>query len=481
MRAFAVKPGRTSNPKGPIMVNDVHKTTAEGLEVFPVLLAGGSGTRLWPVSRTQAPKQLAAFGGRLSLLQETIQRLSPALDPDKVIIVCGEDHRLDSDDHLASLGIAPQNKIIGEPLGRNTAPAILLAVLKILAINNLSDALFFIFPADHVIQDVNQFHNRIAQAIQLAMEGNLVTFGIQPAYPETGYGYIEGSIPVSNGGLKIKRFVEKPDLKTAKSYIDAGNFFWNSGMFAFSGSAIIKEFQTHQPEMFAQMKAILEIGGPISKEAYERLENLAFDVAIMEKTSNGVVLPSEFGWSDIGSWKSLHEYLPKDENGNALIGDVLCQNTYNSLLFSKNRLVASNDLSNIVLVETPDAVFVSNLESSRDVKEIVTRLKQQDRPEHRTHLIEKHPWGTIKYLEESTKETVVRITIKSGECYTCDPVPMGRVYINILAGDCLIGHTLADKHLKTGESLTLYIQSAYLIKNNSDLEALLIITHQKEI
>ncbi len=462
------------------MVNDEPKPLSNGLAVFPVLLAGGSGTRLWPVSRNQAPKQLAAFGSRLSLLQETIQRLSPALNTDNVLIVCGQDHRLDSADHLAALGITPQDKIIGEPVGRNTAPAILLAVLKILADNKISDAIFFIFPADHVIADITQFHHRIAQATQLAIKGNLVTFGIKPEYPETGYGYIEGSIPVTDGGLKIKRFVEKPDLKTAQSYIDAGNFFWNSGMFAFSGSAIINEFQVHQPKMFTQMEAIVNMGEPISIDAYACLQNLAFDVAIMEKTLNGVVLPSEFGWSDVGSWKSLHEYLPKDENGNALLGDVLCQNTHNSLLFSKSRLVTSNDLSDIVLVETPDAVFVSNLETSRDVKEIVTRLKQQNRPEYRAHLSEKNAWGSVKFLEKSANETVIRVTIKPGKTYTCDPAPKGRVYINILTGDCRLGYNQVDQILGTGFSVSMDTPSAYLIKNDSDQDALLIIIHQME-
>ena len=462
------------------MANDACQTSTDSLAVFPVLLAGGSGTRLWPVSRAQAPKQLAAFGSPLSLLQETIQRLSPSLNTDNLLIVCGQDHLLDSADHLAALGIAPQDKIIAEPVGRNTAPAILLAVLKILADNKLRDAIIFIFPADHVIADVSQFHHRIAQATQLAIKGMLVTFGIKPEYPETGYGYIEGSIPLSDGGLKIKRFVEKPDLKTAQSYIDAGNFFWNSGMFAFSGSALIKEFQVHQPKMLTQMEAIVNTGETISRDAYESLQSLAFDVAIMEKTRNGAVLPSEFGWSDVGSWKSLQEYLPKDENGNALVGDVLCQNTHNSLLFSKSRLVTSNDLSDIVLVETPDAVFVSNLETSRDVKEIANHLKQQNRPEYRVHLVEKKVWGSIKLLEKSSNETVIRITIKPGKTYTCDPATKGRVYINILAGDCRLGYNQVDQILGAGNSVSMDTPSAYLIKNDSNQDALLIITHQME-
>jgi len=462
------------------MANDAPEIGATKPAIFPVLLAGGSGTRLWPVSRTLSPKQLAGFGSDRSLLQETIRRLSPALNTDNVLIVCGQDHCLESGDHLDALGIDPRDKIIGEPVGRNTAPAILLAVLKLRAFFQRNDAIIFIFPADHVIENVARFHQRITQAIQLAQAGYLVTFGIQPDYPETGYGYIEAGLPLTDGGLKIRRFVEKPDLKTAQRYIDAGNFFWNSGMFAFSVSAIVKEFQTHQPDMFTQMEAIVGPGETISRDAYERLENLPFDVAIMEKTRNGVVLPSEIGWSDIGSWKSLQEYLPKDKNGNAIIGDVFCQNTHNSLLFSNSRFIASNDLSDIVLVETPDAIFVSNLETSRDVKEIVTHLKQQDRPELQNHLLEKHPWGTVKYLAKSANETVMRVTIKRDKTYRCDATRKARVYINLLAGKCLLGHNQADQQLDTGDSASMQTSSPYTLKNIYDQEASLIITHQTE-
>ena len=462
------------------MANDAPKTFADTLTIFPVLLAGGSGTRLWPLSRTQVPKQLVGFGSQLSLLQETIQRLSPALNTDNMLVVCGEDHRLNTDDHLTALGITPQNKTIGEPVGRNTAPAILLAVLKILAETKLNDGIFFIFPADHVIRDIKLFHHRITQATRLAQKGKLVTFGIQPEYPETGYGYIQGGESVTDGGLKIKRFVEKPDLKTAQSYIDAGNFYWNSGMFAFSATTILKEYRQHQSKMVTQMEAIVKKGDPIALTDYKRLDNLAFDVAIMEKTTKGVVLPSDFGWSDIGSWKSLYQYLPKDHNGNALVGDVHCQNVQNSMLLSKNRLVAANDIADIVLVETPDAIFVSNLETSRDVKKIVSNLKEKDRPEHRVHILETHAWGSVKILEKSTDATVVRITIKPGKTYVCHPAPKGRVYINILAGDCRLGCVQADRLVNAGDSVSLDIQSEYLIENKSDHDALLIITHLLE-
>jgi len=318
------------------MANNAHKASADDLAVFPVLLAGGSGTRLWPVSRTKTPKQLVELSGETSLLQESIQRLTPLLNLDNVRVVCGEGHHNESAEHMAALGISTQKKIIGEPIGRNTAPAIILAVLTILNQEKLDDAVFIILPADHVIRNVPQFHRQLSAAIRLSESGQLVTFGIQPEYPETGYGYIEAQTSLAAGGFSIRRFVEKPDIKTAQTYINAGNFYWNSGMFAFSGRVILEEFKALQPAMLRQMIAIVQQGDPISLEAYERLENISFDVAIMEKTTRAVVLPSDFGWSDIGTWKSLHDYLPKDTVGNVVFGDVVAHDTRNSLLIAKD-------------------------------------------------------------------------------------------------------------------------------------------------
>ena len=290
------------------------------LMIIPVLLAGGSGTRLWPISRAQAPKQLAEIGTKKSLLQETIQRLHPMLCLDNVRVVCGESHCSESSDHLTAIGLRTKNKIIREPIGRNTAPAILLAVLKVLNQARLDDALFIMLPADHAIGDVDGFHDSIGKAIQLAQKGYIVTFGIQPDYPETGFGYIEAKKPVSGGGLTIARFAEKPAIETARAYIEAGNFFWNSGMFAFTAATILKEFRLFEPDMVTKMEAIIKKGDPISKRAYQKLPSISFDVAIMEKTDRGVVLPSAFGWSDIGTWNALHAYLPNNSDGNVIAG-----------------------------------------------------------------------------------------------------------------------------------------------------------------
>ncbi len=384
-------------------------------DIFPVLLAGGSGTRLWPVSRELYPKQLASFIETDSLIQGTIRRLDPVLDDNLVRIVCGHEHYHETGKQLIDIGLRPEGKIIPEPCGRNTAPAILLALLTILKENK--NAVLFIFPADHVIGNVKEFHERLIQAADLAHKGVIVTFGIQPTYPETGYGYIEGEGKVQSGGLTIKRFVEKPDLDTAKTYLRAGNFYWNSGMFAFNGAIMLEEYKKLAPELTQMMSALVDSDRPISAEQYQKLPNISFDYAIMEKTARGVVLPADLGWNDIGSWKSLYDFLPKDENHNVLDGDVVARHTTNCFILGHDRLIATNHLDHTVVVETPDSVFVSDLDNSREVKEIVAVLKHQDRKEYRKHNTETHQWGRSTTLEDKNDLTIIKRLVFPGSVY----------------------------------------------------------------
>jgi len=386
-------------------------TSKKELNVYPVLLAGGSGSRLWPISRELYPKQLVNLVGDDSLVQNTIKRLSPVLKTDKVRVVCGEDHFFEISRHLEEMDLPSDDKVISEPCGRNTAPAILLGVLEIL--KKEKDAIILIFPSDHVISNLEEFHKRLQTAISLAKANYIVTFGIQPDYPETGYGYIEGAKKVKGSGLAIKRFVEKPDEKTAKKYLKAGNFFWNSGMFAFKASALVKEFKTYESEMLKSLQTMVSKGA-VTLEDYAKLPDKSIDYAIMEKTKKGVVLPSDFGWSDIGSWKSLYDFLPKGDGENVIEGDVICQNTTNCFIRGDNRLVVANDLENIVIVETPDTVFVSDLEQSKNVKSIVQDLKRQGRKEYKSHVTVYRPWGTYTILEENSTSKIKRIVVYPG-------------------------------------------------------------------
>lgn len=388
---------------------------SDSLKVYPVLLAGGSGTRLWPISRTASPKQLARLIGKTSLIQSTALRLLPVMEPACLRVVCGEAHAHEIQMDMAAIGVDSPEMIIAEPCGRNTAPAILLTVLKIL--EKEKDAVIFIFPADHIIGDETAFHERILAAKALALDGWIATFGIAPAYPETGYGYIEASDEPAGEGFRIARFVEKPDLETAQQYVKAGNFYWNSGMFAFRASVMKNQFALFKPEMLADMEQMLADGGEaISIADYETLESVSIDYAVMEVTDKGVILPSSFGWSDIGSWKSIYDFVPKDEQGNVLLqGDVLLLETRNCLVMGQERLIAVNRLNNIAVVETPDAIFVSDLEHSRDAKHFVEMLKEKNRREYRCHTRKNQPWGYVKTLDQAEGQLVRRIVVLPGK------------------------------------------------------------------
>ena len=392
----------------------VHKTNKK-TSVYAVLLAGGTGTRLWPVSRELYPKQLVKFIGADSLVQSTIKRLKPVLDTENVRIVCGEEHFHETARHMAEIGVQAKGKIIREPCGRNTAPAILLAILNILKID--PDAVLCVFPADHVIRDVKSFHKKLKTAINLAEAGYIVTFGIKPNYPETGYGYIEGSKKIFDEALAIKRFVEKPDKATAKKYVKAGNFYWNSGMFTFKASVMLDEFKTFQPKLLKKMEELVSTKDKIIKERYQQLPDVAFDYAIMEKTEKGVVLPSDFGWSDIGSWKSLYDFLPKDKNNNVIDGDVIAKDTKNCFIMGHERLIATNHLDNMVVIETPDSVFVSDIVNSRDVKSIVAQLKEKGRKEYHEHKTVHHPWGILTVLEEKDDYMIAKLIVYPGSIF----------------------------------------------------------------
>jgi len=418
--------------------------------VYAVLLAGGSGTRLWPVSRELFPKQLVSFFGKDSLVQNTIRRLPPVIPKEQIRVVCGQEHFHEISRHMEDIGVTAEGKVLCEPCGRNTAPAILLAIKHIRQMD--PDAVIFVFPADHVIRDVERFQDCLRDAIRLAEAGYIVTFGITPHYPETGYGYIEGAEPIAEGGLHIRRFVEKPDLKTAQEYLEAGNFFWNSGMFAFSGRVMEDEFQHLCPELFGAMDALAISGQGISEEAYAGLPNISVDYAVMEKTQKGAVLPSDFGWSDIGSWKSLYDFLPKDSDGNVISGDVVTQHTLDCFIMGYERLIATSHIRNMVVVETPDSVFVSDMPNSRDVKAIVTRLKEKGREETQRHRTAHYPWGNRTLLEHNTGYRAERVIVYPGARLDCASGQGTITHLIILKGEAEFCKEDGSRILNSGEN-----------------------------
>ncbi|MFC1856397.1 mannose-1-phosphate guanylyltransferase/mannose-6-phosphate isomerase [Thermodesulfobacteriota bacterium] len=435
-------------------------------DVYPILLAGGIGTRLWPVSRELYPKQLVNFMGKDSLVQNTVKRLMPAIDIQRIRIVCGKEHFHEIARHLEDIGVDSEGKIVCEPCGRNTAPAILLGVCHLL--REEKDAVLCIFPADHVIRDVTGFHEKLRSAVRLAEEGYIVTFGIKPHYPETGYGYIEGDQEISEGALSIKRFVEKPDRKTAEAYLEAGNFFWNSGMFAFKMSVILEEFKILAPELLKTMGAVLENEKALTKDAYESLPDISFDYAIMEKTEKGAVLPSDFGWSDIGSWKSLYDFFSKDENRNVIDGDVISNDTTGCFIMGRKRLIATNHLQNMVIVETPDSVFVSDLENSRDVKSIVAKLKEKGREEHHRHATQYHSWGSSTMIEKKEFYSVIRINLYPQAFYAEKIDPSISRHLFVIRGAGILRTAGEVIRLKKGDAAIVQGKTSVRIENTEN-------------
>jgi len=440
--------------------------------VYAILLAGGTGTRLWPVSRQLYPKQLVKFIGDDSLVQSTIKRLSPVVDIGNVRIVCGEQHFHETARHIQDIGLQADGKIICEPSGRNTAPAILLAVLHTLIVEK--DAVLCVFPADHVIGNIERFHERLKAAIRLADQGYIVTFGITPIYAETGYGYVEGAAVISEGALRVKRFVEKPDRKTAQQYIKAGNFFWNSGMFAFKASVIMDEFRAWQPDLLEQMNAMFDPDRPITKAEYDRLPDISIDYAVMEKTNQGVVLPSDFGWSDIGSWKSLYDFLPKDTNRNVIDGDVIANNTQGCFILGSDRLIAVNHIEDTVVIETPDSIFVSDIDHSRDVKSIVTRLKEKGRKEYYQHRTVHYPWGSRAWLEQKEDFSVARLMVYPASTLQTEMEAPAAMHLIVVKGAARVTAAGGPHNLNQGMSIVVTEKGPVSVENTGDQPVYLI-------
>ncbi|HCC82655.1 MULTISPECIES: mannose-1-phosphate guanylyltransferase/mannose-6-phosphate isomerase [unclassified Methylophaga] len=383
--------------------------------MIPVILSGGSGSRLWPLSRKNKPKQFLTLFGDSSMFQSTLTRLNGLESLEAPLIVCNNEHRFMVAEQLQEIGLEA-NGIILEPCARNTAPAIALAALK--AMENGEDPLLLILAADHLISDVAVFHKAIQQAQILAEQDKLVTFGIQPQSAHTGYGYIEAE--EKSKPSSVKRFIEKPDLATAESYLSAGNFFWNSGMFLFKASAYIKELARFSPEMLSSCKQSLEKAVidldfvRVDPELFEQSPSDSIDYAVMEKTDKAMVVPLDAGWSDVGSWSSLWEAFTRDADQNVLIGDVLVENVHNAYIHSENRLVTVLGLDDVIVVETHDAVMVAHKDQAQKVKTIVEELTRQNRKEVITHRKCYRPWGNYDSVDMGDRFQVKRILVNPG-------------------------------------------------------------------
>lgn len=388
--------------------------------LIPVILAGGSGTRLWPLSRELYPKQLLPLMGETTLLQNTLLRISGLEDMSPPIILCNENHRFLVAEQLRAINVIPLS-IILEPVGRNTAPAIATAAL--FALSKDKDAVLLVLPADHHIGDTETFRNGIQAALHFAKAGHLITFGVYPTAPETGYGYIRKGETVSSlsfQAMRIGEFVEKPDRDTAEKYIDSGAYFWNSGMFVFKASAILKELENLAPRIVQSCREAKEKGSEdldffrLDKEAFSACPSDSIDYAVMEKTQKGLIIPLSSGWNDLGSFDSLWEVQEKDADGNVSIGDVLVQDVRRSYLHSTSRLLAAIGIENHVVVETPDAVLISPWDRVQEVKGIVQKLKEGNREEALCHRRVYRPWGSYESISCDKRFQVKRIVVKPG-------------------------------------------------------------------
>jgi mannose-1-phosphate guanylyltransferase/mannose-1-phosphate guanylyltransferase/mannose-6-phosphate isomerase len=424
--------------------------------MIPVILSGGSGTRLWPYSRSLYPKQFLPLASELTMLQETLHRLKDSSSNEAPIIVCNSDHRFMVAEQIRAQHIGHAS-IILEPCARNTAPAVALAALH--ARSAGIDPVLLVLPADHVIADTAAFHRAMAIAETAANNNMLVTFGIVPSHAETGYGYIRAT--GKDDVLEVAEFVEKPDLATAQAYVDSGNYYWNSGMFAFKASVFLAELARFAPDMLAACEKSMQQAVNdldfirVNEEAFAACPDNSIDYAVMEKTARAVVIPLEANWSDVGSWLALWEIAAKDSNGNACRGDVLTHNSRDNYIQSDKKLIATIGIDHLVIVETDDAILVASKNQVQDVKAIVGTLKAQNRSETRIHRKVYRPWGYYDSIDNGERFQVKRIVVTPGQKLSLQKHHHRAEHWIVVSGTALV--TRGDEEILLAENQSTYI------------------------
>jgi mannose-1-phosphate guanylyltransferase/mannose-6-phosphate isomerase len=391
--------------------------------LIPIILSGGSGTRLWPVSRESFPKPFMKLGGESSLLQRTLGRCLPVAEAGRVAIVTNHEYAFKTREEVDRLPAA-RGKVVTqllEPMGRNTAPAIAVAALWAEQVS--PGATLLVLPADHLIPDEAAFQRTARQAAEAAADGAMVLFGIRPTSPEPGFGYLELAPAAGDGPQQVLRFIEKPDVARAQQFLQAGNFYWNSGMFCFRAAAILAALERHAPDVAAQARAAWEASLPgasdekvtLAAEAFARCRDVSIDYAVMEKADDVVALPASFSWSDIGSWKAVSEQYPPDEQGNTTLGEAMFVDSRGTHVQSEDRLVAAVGVDNLLIVDTPDALLVASKAASQQVKDVVARLRLRDHDAVKLHRTVARPWGTYTVLQEGPRFKIKRIEVKPGQ------------------------------------------------------------------
>ena len=440
-----------------------------------IILAGGSGSRLWPVSRSMRPKQFLNIHDESSMLRNTISRLN-LLDINSITVICNEEHRFFVSDQLQ--GINLEKKIITEPVGRNTAPAITLA-----ALSNKEERLMLILPADHVIDNTDKFNKILIQATSIANDNKLVTFGIVPNEPNTGYGYIEAD-EGDNFYFNVKSFHEKPSIDKAKEYIQSNKYFWNSGMFLFNSKKYISQIQKYREDIFSACKESLDKSDfidnilKIDLDSFSETPSESIDYALMEKTTDAVVIPMEITWNDVGTWKALSEIKDKDSNGNTLDGDIYVRDTKNTYIQTEDSLVATTGIDNLIIVNTKDALLVASKDSSQDVKEIVDSLKNQNREEYKLHKEVFRPWGSYESLIISDEYQVKKLTVYPLQKLSVQMHYKRSEHWVVVKGKAKITNGKDEFTLLKNESTYIPVETVHALENPSNSENLEIIEVQ---
>ncbi|MFW5931302.1 MAG: mannose-1-phosphate guanylyltransferase/mannose-6-phosphate isomerase [Desulfosalsimonas sp.] len=448
--------------------------------IIPVILAGGSGTRLWPMSREMFPKQLLRLTGGTTMLQQTLQRVANIENTAPPVLICNKEHRYPIAEQVRELGGSPEPEMILEPAGRNTAPAVAVAAIR--ALSGDSDARILVLPADHLITDNDAFCNAVYAADFYAARGYLITFGVIPDSPETGYGYISKGDPLeaaAGGGnipeaYAVEEFVEKPDPETAEKYVASGRYCWNSGMFLFRVKDIYEELERFAPEIVSASGRAWEQGisgdGAIclDREAFEACPSDSIDYAVMEKTEKGAMVPFQAGWSDLGSWAAMWEAGEKDGDGNVINGEVIARGLKNSLVFSDYRLVAVLGMEDSVVIDTRDALLVTRRSFAQDVKSVVSALKEDDRREALCHELSYRQWGWEAIIEENKAHVIRRLNLKPS-VQTERICPEGwKLHWTVISGTGLMGRNGSAFDIQKGFATEIVPQNRVKLENTGE-------------
>lgn len=445
------------------------ETGKVGATVQPVLLAGGTGTRLWPMSRGLFPKQFMPLVSDGTMLADSARRLTGKTFGAPIVIV-NNDHRFIAGEQIRDAGIEPR-AIVLEPVGRNTAPAAAVAALMLLESD--PGAIMLLAPADHVIANTDAFARAIEAALPAAQAGQLVTFGIKPAQAETGYGYIERGETVDGikGCFRIARFTEKPDAETAEDYLNSGNHFWNSGIFLLGAKAYLDELEKHAPAVLKAARAALAGAERdldfirLDRKALETSPNISIDYAVMEKTANGIVMPVDIGWSDVGSWTALWQISKKDARGNVLRGDVISREVSGSYLRSEKPLLAVIGLEDVIVIATDDAVLVAAKDAAQEVKAVVEKLSSEGRREPTVHTTEYRPWGSYQSIDGDKGFRVKRITVNPGGRLSLQKHAKRTEHWVVVDGTATVTRDGEEMIVKTNEAVYIPIGAEHRLEN----------------